>query len=502
MWTTFLTKRKGTYKALHFINFLAILIAPFFNSHLYAIDEGGGTEKEQEKTEMLLAVQNKIKEALEKNNKGLYTKEELDKKLDSINKEIADNLDNNQIKELKDSVDKMVKSQEEMQKSLEEQGLALKEMQENGGNKTPLTFREAIKRAILEKKDILLTEKKDDNGERLSLKDFFTEKGNQQSPVITIKNGTDLIRKVSVDMTEANIVQSNVSTVRLTQLDPQRVGIPLTIYPHVLDVIPTKRISRPYMSLLVVYSYEDGAGTKTEGSAGSKSSFLLKTVEFKAFYINTHFILSDETLDDLEEVLDEIALVAPDKILDSIDSKILADAGDGSTDIQGLLVGGTTCTDFVASTYSESTEGANLVDLIAKMKLAVRKGKYIPNVVKLNSTDIDRIQCLKDALDNSISDRRLVFNQDGDLVRIAGLRVIENDKITANTCVVGANTQAMIGIRKEMTMEIGYNSTDLTEGQKTVMFKIRLAFGVRDKAAWQYSSDMDGDLTTITKANA
>lgn len=459
-------------------------------------------QEKQAKEALLKEVTSKVQSVIDDSKKEVYTKKELDDKLDAINKEIADKLDNNQIKDLKDSVDKMVKIQEMQSKSLEDQGLVLKELKENGNVSTPMNFREALKQAILEKKDILVTEKNDDNGERMSLKDYFTEKGNQQSPVITIKNGLDFIRKVAVDMTQGNIVQSNVSTVRLTELDPMRVGIPLTIYPHVLDVFPNKRISKAYMSLLVVYSYEDGAGTKTEGSAGSKSSFLLKTVEFKAFYINTHFILSDETLDDLEEVLDEMNIVAPDKILDSIDGKILQDGGNGTTDIQGLFVGGTTCTDFTASTYSESVIGANLVDLIAKMKLAVRKLKYIPNFVGLNSTDIDRIQCLKDQLDNSISDRRLVFNVNGDLVKIAGLAVIENDSITANTCVVGATNQAMIGIRKDITMEMGYNSTDLTEGQKTAMFKIRVAFGVRDKQAFQYSSDMDGDLTTITKSGA
>jgi hypothetical protein len=57
--------------------------------------------------------------------------------------------------------------------------------------------------------------------------------------------------------------------------------------------------------------------------------------------------------------------------------------------------------------------------------------------------------------------------------------------------------QLMIGIRKDMTMEIGYNSTDLTEGQKTVVIKVRNAFGVRDKAAVIYSDDISTDVTAI-----
>ena len=47
--------------------------------------------------------------------------------------------------------------------------------------------------------------------------------------------------------------------------------------------------------------------------------------------------MSDETLDDLEEALDEISIVAPDRIHDSIDGKVLGTAGNDSSDIAGLF---------------------------------------------------------------------------------------------------------------------------------------------------------------------
>ena len=87
---------------------------------------------------------------------------------------------------------------------------------------------------------MVITEKNDDNGQRYSLKDYFTEKGNNQSPVF----------KVAVDMLESNIVQSNVANIRLTELDPNRVGIPLAVYPNVMDWMPTRSMGKPYMSVL------------------------------------------------------------------------------------------------------------------------------------------------------------------------------------------------------------------------------------------------------------
>jgi len=59
------------------------------------------------------------------------------------------------------------------------------------------------------------------------------------------------------------------------------------------------------------------------------------------------------------------------------------------------------------------------------------------------------------------------------------------------------SSKTVIGKRKDMTLEIGYNGTDFTEGQKTVMIKVRVAFAVRDKAGVIYSDGLAAALATI-----
>jgi hypothetical protein len=81
---------------------------------------------------------------------------------------------------------------------------------------------------------------------------------------------------------------------------------------------------------------------------------------------------------------------------------------------------------------------------------------------------------------------------------VCGMRIITSNAITANQVVVLDSKQLMLGKRKDMTMEIGYNGTDLTEGQKTVVIKVRLAFGVRDALAVIYCADLDAAVTAIT----
>lgn len=73
-------KFKNTYHRLKWTNFIAILIAPFFNNHLCVVDEGGGTAYEQEQAEILLK---KIDEKMKKS-----AKEGIDQALSEFDKKI------------------------------------------------------------------------------------------------------------------------------------------------------------------------------------------------------------------------------------------------------------------------------------------------------------------------------------------------------------------------------------------------------------------------------
>lgn len=439
------------------------------------------TEEEKkaaaEKAALLNEVTSQVKALIADSNKEVVTEKALNEKIEALNKMIADKMDNDGRLELKASVEKLLAATAENAAAIG----AMNEKKVNEKSDAPKSFKEALRSAIMEKADTVLTEKNDDNGKRLSLKDYFAEKGNKQSPVFTIK--------AAVDMLESNIVGANVSTVRLTDLDPNRVGTPLAVFPYVMDWMPSRGITKPTMSVLVVYTYVDGAGTKPEGSAPSQSSFLFKTVEFKAFNIATYFTLSDETLDDLEEAMDEISIVAPDKINDEIDSQILGAAGDDATALAGILTANKH-TAFVPATYAAQVDGANIVDVIAKMKISATTGKYVPDTVVLNYDTIDDIAALKDQMDNSIADRRLRFDVMGNLVAVAGMAVRPSTNLAKNAAIVMQSKQTLIGKRKDLTMKIGYNGTDLTEGQQTVVIGARVAFAVRDKAAVIYSSDL------------
>jgi hypothetical protein len=118
--------------------------------------------------------------------------------------------------------------------------------------------------------------------------------------------------------------------------------------------------------------------------------------------------------------------------------------------------------------------------------------------VLMSPTDVNKLGAAKDQLDNSIRDRRVVFDITGEPTSVCGMKILKSTAITADDAVVLDSKQVMLGKRKDMTMEIGYNGTDLTEGQKTVVIKVRIAFGVRDAAAVIYTNGLAAAVSAIT----
>lgn len=496
----------------YFAAFMIILFSPFVNAMHITEGEGGSdkdepelTKEEKEQQDKLLnLITGKITEIVTDATKENVKKEDVDKKVAEVNK-LVTQLRDEAINDLKERVDKMAKENEALTKASKDQGVELTKLKNQKQSGPVVSFIEATKNAILghPKKDEYFKEVTDSYGTRTSLLDFF-KNGGQRTPEFEIDGGSDIIRnKAAVEMLESNIVQANVSTIRLTDLVPGTYGVPLTLYAHVLDYFPIRNISRPNLAMLVVYSYEDGVDTTAEGAASSKSSFLLKTVSFPAFYVDTHIPLSEETLDDLDEVLSEINRIAPSKVKEKLDEKVYADAGNDSTDIKGMFVNGDKCTDFDTTDYADSIPGANWVDVIECMIAECESNNYVPDTVGFNPTDVRlKFNSLKNQLDDSIRDNRLVFTN-GVLVSVCGLTVRRSAKITANSCFVGAiQPVALLGVRKNMALEFGYNSTDFTERQITARIGLRVAFGVGDPLAIQYCADVATALAAIEDTGA
>lgn len=420
----------------------------------------------------------------EKAAEGKMSKSEVDAELKKLETK-SEQFTNDELKKVKDELDKV-------SDSLKKAQLTIKEL-----------------------KDGKLTKKEGVKGFGDVLKDAMKEAGIIEEYVVDSTRGkkslmmkgydnksTHYSLKAAIDMTTALAVRPGAdpgtSIGYLTDYRMKDVLIDLTKDTHVVQFLPTDPISDKYMGVLIESDYTDGSGTKTEASASGKSSLKFSTKEFKVFTIATHFRVSKENLADIDRLVSKLNRIAPDRIMSTFDGKVLSATGDNSTDIEGMYVAGN-YTAFVATTFENTVDGANIVDLIRKMRLQAYNADQDVNAVILHPTQVDEIEGLKDLDENYLQARGIVYDSMGNLVRVHGLAVIKNKKPTTSKVTVMWNEAAEIGIREDINFEIGLDGNDLTEGMRTIVFEMRAAFGVGKPASIIVSTDPTTDIATIDK---
>lgn len=383
---------------------------------------------------------------------------------------------------------------EQLVKDVNEIGIRIQAIQEIGAknDKAKKSFRDIIEDGLKEAGLIKTIKGGGEDKEDIRVIDYLADSGRKATPLITLKSAIDMTTPLSYGDVE---IGSPFKTV----YDPSLVQIPLNNDTHVTQIFPIMNIKTKYFGILVEITYVDGSDTKAENTASDKSSVIFKTEEFKVFTIPTNFHISEEQLEDVDYLLDELSRLAPDKINTKFDSKVLSASGDGSTDIKGLFVAGNH-TAFTVATYTDTVPDANILDLIGKMKLQASLTNFAPNVVLLHPQMIDEIEGLKDLNENSLFNRTVKYDPNGNLNFIKGLKVISSKQMGTNTVFVGSSEAAKIGVRRDMTMVIGLDSDDLTKRMRTVVFGMRAAFGVRQAGAMIYEDDAAASIALINEA--
>lgn len=520
MFTTHLTKKLGTYRALHLVNFLAILIAPFFNTHLYGIGEGGGTVAEQEKKELLDKINNNIKTAADNAKKELQSivdeikktaitdgqfkefQETIDKRLEPVNafiKELSEKGFEKEVKELK----------AEFNEILKKQGMEIAAMKENSGRHT-VKDNEQIGKKLLsalesdqEIKDTLkfnvFEEKTDpDSGEKV--------KGFSKQALAHLKNGGKISIKAAIDMTTALTARPGsdpgTSIGSITDYSMKPVDLVLVNDVPVFSMFPTTPTAKSYFGVIIYDTYFDGADTTAEGTAAPQSSFKVSTKEFKVFDIPTFFDIHENVLEDFDGLMAQLNRKAPDAILSKVAEKILGTTGDGSTDIKGIRVSGN-YTAFDATTWAGKVTDASIIDAISKAKLQAILAEEDVTHIALHPSDIEAIEDVKNALGDSVTLRKAIFDNTGKLVRVCGLIPMRNKKMTSNQFVMyNYNNSAEIGVRKDIEMQIGYDGNGFKKRIVTIRFVVRVAFGVAKASSIIYSSDITADVAELKYSGA
>ena len=283
-------------------------------------------------------------------------------------------------------------------------------------------------------------------------------------------------------------------------------NIPPILNDHVADIFTTPKMKKKaWMTIRIFHTYVDGVDIKVEGTGTfAKSSVMLKSQDYKVFTYGTQYRISVEEFEDVPEITAELRAVIPDRMMDDLDEKIFTTGGDNSTAPWGAFSTNVTrpnVTLFNAYLYAGSNPKADEADLIAKMKLQARSQNYRVNAVVAHDNFYDNYEGLRDANNNSIRDRRVVF-VGGVMTVVSGLVTRRNRKFNEFAVHVTATPSQILGIRENIMMQVGLNADDFATHNISTKFWGRYAYGSKDALANIYTPDFKVDIDILKMSAA
>lgn len=223
---------------------------------------------------------------------------------------------------------------------------------------------------------------------------------------------------------------------------------------------------------------EDGAPATTAELAAIPE----KDFEFQEFkkpiqkiaITNKHSV---ELLSDAPQLVSAIKGWLAEDLNIVTDTQLLS--GNGTApNLQGVLGVATTLNGTTIGTQRQANANKFDVLRIAMTKIAVAgKGKFQPNYVVLNPTDVETLDLTKNADGDYIMPS--FYSADG--MRIRGARIIENTAITAGTFLVGDFRK--LHVRRKGGVEIEITNSDGTDFAKDIItVKMRRRIGAYVRA--------------------
>lgn len=390
--------------------------------------------------------------------KGYAAKEDVDNRYNEL-KERADKLDN---AELKEQIEKL-------QDSVNKQGLDLKKRNEN--------VNQNINKSVYEQIHSYMKEKASNLGE--------FKKSDRKDVGLVINMKATVTRPSITDDTMAFRVPG------VGQIQRRKIFLE--------ELFTSGRVSANNHGVIRYTDQQaltNNANNIAEGAAYPESDITWIEKNIPIEKIGDSIKVSREMMDDVDFVTSEINNYLLRNVALKVDSNLLK--GDGTTpNLVGLI---TSATAFVAGGYAATVEAANIYDLIAVVAAQIQtNADYIPTGVLMNQIDAVRMNLEKDLDENYLIPTFVVPTENGEIT-IAGMKVVVNSNIVANTMYVGDFTRGTVYSSDDLQLEMGYENDDFTKDLVTIKARRRLALLIRsvDTGAFTYVSDIDAAVTAIT----
>lgn len=233
---------------------------------------------------------------------------------------------------------------------------------------------------------------------------------------------------------------------------------------QVIDTIPGGQTTQAAIVYMEETTVTDAAAARSEAGAYAESTLALTEQTSNVRSIGTSLPVTDEQLEDVPAVRSYLNMRLPFLVRRKLDSYLLTGTG-----VAPQLTGINSW-----SGIQTQAKGSDPVpDAIYKAMTLVRvTGRANPNVVYLHDNDWQSIRLLRTA------DGIYIWGNPSEAgpMRIWGLPVVVTDAQTENTGLVVDTTFSQLFMRRDVTVEIGLDTADFTNGIQTVRCGLRAAF--------------------------
>lgn len=301
--------------------------------------------------------------------------------------------------------------------------------------------------------------------------------------------------EVKANVTRASVTNST-DALRLTDIG-QLATRQLRLY----DLFAKVPVGKGSNGTVRYSDWDSGTAARAAAAIAEGAAFPESTAAWAEYTLTIQKIgdsipVTEEMVTDQPRFAAELDQFIATNIDLKVDSDLLSGNGT-SPNIKGLYT--------YATTYTAVASGitaANQYDLIVKIVETMtngKNGKYKPNFVLMNMTDINKMRQKKDTTNNYLVPPFADINAAGDSINVAGLTVIECGALTANTMVVGDSRFAKIYEIEGYQAEVGYVNDQFAKDLMTMKARKRLALLVRtaDTGAFYKCTDIAAALTTL-----
>jgi hypothetical protein len=358
-----------------------------------------------------------------------------------------------------------------MKKSLESQGAEIAKLSKEVESKTsglPLNQKQAIFKALSEKKDDLSAMVKD--GARKIKLEIKASQG-----AADIDEGTDFAEMMP------------------------GVGQLATRQPFMRSLFNQRNTTKEYIKYndqeTIVRDAKNVAACESS-THDSKITWKVRTLQITK--IRDMVDVCIDMMDDYEWVSGEIRDLVNTDVALKVDEGLLLGSG---TNPELNSVDAVAST-FAAGDYALSVQAPTVIDLIRVAACQIsdlgQNNKFSANVILMNPAD----QCLM-TLEKDLNNNYLIPNWiTNDGINIGAVRVITNQLVPVNEFYIMDSTKGTVVSRKGVTVEFGFENNDNFENEiVTVKAYERLNFLVRnvDANAFMHVDDIDAAIVAITK---